>query len=157
MPRFIPTQTAPLRVLIAGGGVAALEALVALHALAPGRVTADLVSASPDFVYRPLEVGEPFGLGHPQRHPLHEIAGSLGAGLILDAVTHIDAEAHAVTTASGDRLRYDVLLVAVGARSVPAFEHGVTFDRETAAHDFDDVLMDLAGGMAPRVAIVVPD
>jgi sulfide:quinone oxidoreductase len=157
MPRFEHSDSDPLRVLIAGGGVAALEALVALHALAPGRVIADLVSASPDFVYRPLEVGEPFGLGHPERHPLAEIAGALGAGVIVDAITHVDHEDHAVTTASGDRLRYDVLLVAVGARSVPAFEHGVTFDRETSAEDFDDVLMDLAGGIAPRVAIIVPD
>jgi len=34
---------------------------------------------------------------------------------------------------------------------------GVTFDRETCASDFDDVLADLTDGMAARIAVVVPD
>ena len=61
---------APHRVVVAGGGVAGLEALLALHALAGDKVDLTLVSPTPDFVYRPLAVAEPFALGHQRRTPL---------------------------------------------------------------------------------------
>ena len=48
-----------LRVVIGGGGVAGLEALLALHALAGDRVQLTLVAPDPDFAYRPLAVAEP--------------------------------------------------------------------------------------------------
>ena len=48
------------RVVIAGGGVAALEAALALHELAGERVATTLVAPNPEFVYRPLLVHEPF-------------------------------------------------------------------------------------------------
>jgi sulfide:quinone oxidoreductase len=54
----------PARVLIAGGGVAALEALIALREVAGEPVRVTLLAPEPDFVYRPLAVAEPFCLGH---------------------------------------------------------------------------------------------
>jgi sulfide:quinone oxidoreductase len=147
----------PVRVVIAGGGVAALEALVALRSLAPDRVTPLLVAASETYVDRPLSVGEPFGLGAPRPFGLRELAASVGAEVCLDRVCAVDADAHTLSLGSGDQLAYDVLLLALGARRTPAFDCVTTFDRETAPEDFDDVLADLDDGLAPRVAIVVPD
>jgi sulfide:quinone oxidoreductase len=147
----------PLRVVVAGGGVAALEALVALQGLAPGRVEVVVVSASDTFIYRPLLVGEPFGLGHAHRYDLAALCAGLGAELVLDRVWGVRPDAHALETASGMDIIYDVLLVALGATPYPAFEHGVSFERELSPEDFDDVLADLGDGIAPRVAIVVPD
>ena len=46
----------PLDVIIAGGGVAGLEALLALHELAGPRVNVELLAPEHDFVYRPLAV-----------------------------------------------------------------------------------------------------
>ncbi|HEX5924010.1 MAG TPA: FAD-dependent oxidoreductase [Baekduia sp.] len=152
-----PLTHDPLRVVIAGGGVAALEALVALEGLAPGRVDVTLVSVSDTFIYRPLLVGEPFGLGHPHRYDLTVLCAELGAALVCDKVTAVRPEAHAIQTASGKDIIYDVLLVALGARPYPAFDNGVTFERELSPEGFDDVLADLTDGMAPRVAIIVPD
>ena len=51
------------RVVIAGGGVAALETMVALRALAEDRVDVMLVAPDEVFAYRPLAVAEPFGSG----------------------------------------------------------------------------------------------
>ena len=67
------TSTKP-HILIAGGGVAALEALIGLHELAPGRHRVTLLAPEPDFVYRPMSVAEPFCLGRADRHPLAAIA-----------------------------------------------------------------------------------
>ena len=61
-------------ILIAGGGVAALEALIALHELAPDRQRVTLLAPEPDFVYRPMSVAEPFCVGHAAHHPLADIA-----------------------------------------------------------------------------------
>ena len=64
----------PLRVLIAGGGVAALEMILALRQLAAERVSIELLAPEEDFVYRPAAVAEPFGLGHARTFPLATIA-----------------------------------------------------------------------------------
>ena len=58
---------APLDVVIAGGGVAGLEAMIALHRLAGPRVPVELLAPERKFVYRPLSVAEPFGLAEPAR------------------------------------------------------------------------------------------
>jgi hypothetical protein len=52
-----------MKVMIAGAGVAALEALIALRGPAEDRVSIELVTSEPKFVYRPLTVAEPFGVG----------------------------------------------------------------------------------------------
>ena len=68
-------RTAPrrLRLVVAGAGVAGLEALVALHTLAPGRIAATLVDPGQAFRLRALDIGEPFGLRRARRYPLAEI------------------------------------------------------------------------------------
>ena len=65
-----PSPTTPLRVLIAGGGVAALEALIALRDLAGERVDLTLLTPEPAFTYRPMATARPFARGHPAEHPL---------------------------------------------------------------------------------------
>ena len=47
--------------LIAGGGVAALEAAFALRAFAGDLVDVEILAPEPRFFYRPLAVFEPFG------------------------------------------------------------------------------------------------
>ena len=64
----------PMNVLIAGGGVAALEAALALRALAEERVRVELLAPEHHFFYRPLAVAEPFELGRVERFDLAELA-----------------------------------------------------------------------------------
>ena len=80
-----------LRVLIAGGGVAGLEALLALRDLAGDRVELTLLSPGEEFVYRPMAVAEPFGRGRADRHPLADIAADVRAELIQGALVEVDA------------------------------------------------------------------
>ena len=51
-----------VRAVIAGGGVAGLEALIAIRHLAGDRLELTLVAPEPDFVYRPFAVECGFGL-----------------------------------------------------------------------------------------------
>src|ERR1700757_1514630 len=78
------------RVIIAGGGVAALEALIALRDLLDGFVGIDVIAPGTEFVYRPTSVAEPFGLTEPRRFPLAQIAADHGASLHRGALEAVN-------------------------------------------------------------------
>jgi sulfide:quinone oxidoreductase len=143
-------------ILIAGGGVAALEALIALRELAPDRQRVTLLAPEPEFVYRPMSVAEPFCLGHAERHSLASIADDFGATLVRDSLDAVDADARTVTTGSGETIPYDSLLVAVGARPEPVYRHAITFGAEGAPEALAGLLSDLELGYAKRLAFVLP-
>src|SRR5688572_6616201 len=114
------------RVVIAGGGVAALEAALALRALADEPLSIELVGPEPHFWYRPLAVAEPFGLGEAHRYELGALAAAAGASFTLGTVQGVDAAGHQAKTSVGD-IAYDVLLVAVGAVPTTAVDGALTF------------------------------
>jgi sulfide:quinone oxidoreductase len=146
----------PLHVLIAGGGVAGLEAVLALRDLAAGRVTLTLLSAQAQFVYRPMSVAEPFARGHADRLALAEVAADLEVELMSGTLAAVDPDRRAAITGDGVNVPYDALLVAVGAGSEPAFSHALTWTPESDSELFGGLLRDLDEGYLKRVAFVVP-
>src|SRR4051794_29441988 len=150
------TGDRPFRVVIAGGGVAGLEALLALRDLAGDRVAVTLLSAEREFSYRPMAVAEPFARGHARRHDLAEIAAACGAGFLRGALAEVDDERRTAVMADGRTLGYDALLVAVGAGSEPALARAQTWTPEADADVFAGLLSDLEEGYSKRVAFVVP-
>lgn len=144
----------PLRVLIAGGGVAALEALLALRRLADKRVSIELLSAEPEFWYRPLAVAEPFGMGDLHGLDLGVVADELGATLILGSLSSVDATAHVARTSSDGELEYDALLIAVGSRPVAAVPGAFNFRGPADTDAFRALLSGMTAG--ERIAFVVP-
>ena len=147
--------TTPLEVLIAGGGVAGLETLLALDALAADRVHVTLLAPEPDFVYRPLEVAEPFSLGHAKRYPLWRIAHDRGATLVADGLAEVLADERRVRCTSGTELPYDILVLAVGTVAEPV-QHALTFSGARSRTEIGGLLADLEQGYASRVAFVAP-
>jgi sulfide:quinone oxidoreductase len=144
------------RVLIAGGGVAALEAVIALRKLAGDRVSLTMLSPEDEFVYQPLSVGDPFALGPAKRYPLARVAEDLDVGLQRGALASVDPEARTIETSDGDKRPYDALLVAVGAAREPAYEHVLTFRGQEDGERAHGLLQDLEGSYVRRVAFVVP-
>jgi len=65
-----------LHVVIAGGGVAAVEALLALRALAGHWIEVTMISPEREFLYRPVTVAEAFDRGEARAYPLAEIVAS---------------------------------------------------------------------------------
>ena len=109
-----------MHVVIAGGGVAGLEAVLALSTLAPGLVEVEFLAPTDEFVYRPLLVAEPFGAADVLRIELERVARDTGARHIKDALVSVDPGARTISTASGNTLGYDALLIALGANPVEA-------------------------------------
>ncbi len=145
-----------LRVLIVGGGVAALEAMLALRRLAEERVAITVIAPEKSFAYRPLAVAEPFGLGAERRFDLAELAADAGAELLNDRIATVDASAKTVRTASGASLHYDALVIACGARRVAPIPEAITFWGPEGHAQMTELVEDLEGGWVKSVAFVVP-
>ena len=150
------SATAPHRAVIAGGGVAGLEALVALRSLAGDRVDITLVAPDDAFVVRALSVEDPFGRAAAHRHPLDEICDAHDATFVRDVVDAVDPAARSVTLRGGERLPYDSLLVATGARPVQVLDAATTFRGLQDAEAMHGLIQDVEGGYISRLAFVVP-
>jgi sulfide:quinone oxidoreductase len=115
------------KLVIAGGGVAALEATLAVRDLAADRVEVEVWSPRRDFAYRPFAVGEPFGAANILRYDLGGLAEACGASFRLGGVVTVDAEARLATARDGESIPYDYLLLAPGARMLWAVPGAATF------------------------------
>jgi sulfide:quinone oxidoreductase len=146
----------PLRVLIAGAGVAGLEAALALRALAGDRVSTTLLAPGAEFTYRPMRVREPFASRAARHYPLDDIARDIGAELRQDAFASLDGERRIVHTVSGEQLPYDALLLALGARARPHFEHALTLDDRRLDEQLHGLIQDIEADYVHTLAFLVP-
>ena len=149
-------QHQPFRVLIVGGGVAALEAALALGDLAGDRVSTTLLAPEPEFVYRPMRVREPFAYSGARHYPLEDIARDIGAELKQDAFKWLDPAGRVVHTDAGEQLAYDALILALGARTVPRFSHALTLDDRRLDEQLHGLIQDVEAGYTRKLAFIAP-
>jgi sulfide:quinone oxidoreductase len=145
----------PKRVVILGAGVAGLEAALALRAVAEDRVAVELVSPDDDFVYRPLAVAAPFGLGEARRFPVARLATETGASFTQASALGVEPDRNVIET-SGGEIAYDVALLALGARSIAAVPGAVTFRGPQDEAALAEVLADAREGRAHRLVFTMP-
>lgn len=136
--------------------MAALEALLTLHELAAELVSVRLLSRIDEFVYRPLAVGEPFGLGRARRYDLARICGDHGAELISGALASVDPAGKRALTMDGSAIDYGVLLIAVGARPKASLEGAVVVAGPGYTSRFSTVLEQLEQHRFHRLTFAVP-
>jgi sulfide:quinone oxidoreductase len=145
----------PVSVVIAGGGVAALEATLALRELAADRVALQLVAPESEFIYRPLAVVEPFRVGEVKRFPIRRLTEAAGADLRQGLVASVAPERH-VVAADGEELSYDVLLLALGARPMPAVENALTFRGPQDSAALAALLEEAVAGSVRSIVFALP-
>jgi sulfide:quinone oxidoreductase len=150
------TSAEPMRVLVAGAGVAGLETVLALRSLAGEHVAIELLAPDRHFTYRPLAVAEPFAPGSVQRFPIASIAADRAVPLIRDAVARVHGDDRVVETQEGARLGYDALVLALGARSAEAVPGALTFRGPQDVGRVGEIVAALRAGTLRRVAFVVP-
>ena len=140
--------------VVAGGGIAGLEALLALHDLAGERASLTLVAPEPDFTYRPMIVEEPFTDQPAERRELAPLAAELGAELRPTTLQSVDPASREILLGDGSRAGYDALLVCIGARQRPAYNNATTFQSAGESLRLANLL---AEHLTPqRIAFVVP-
>jgi sulfide:quinone oxidoreductase len=139
-----------------GGGVAALEAALALRDLGHACIVSTIVTPDPEFTYRPMTVREPFGYAKARKYPLAQIAQDIGADLYADRFSWLDARNRLAHTEAGRALPYDALLLALGARTRPRFKHVLTIDDKRIDELLHGLIQDIEGGYLHRLAFVIP-
>ena len=144
------------RILIAGGGVAALEAALTLHELAAELVDVHLIAPEPRFWYRPMSVAEPFGLGKAVSLDLAELAERAGAMFTPDALVGVDSERNVARTRAGAELEYDSILLALGVEPHASVEGALTFRGPADVGRVEELLARIDSGEVRRVVVAVP-
>lgn len=146
----------PFRLVIAGGGVAAVEAALAVRDLAGERIALTIVAPNAEFLYRPMTVAEPFAYAPAMACPLADVAADTGAELVADSFGWVDPDARVIHTDAGAAIGYDALLLALGARARPAFAHGIVFDDRRMHEVLHGLVQDVEGGYVRRLAFLSP-
>jgi len=145
-----------LRVLVAGGGVAAIETILALRELAGDRVAVSVLAPNSEFAYRPMTVREPFAYAQARRYELAPIVRHAGGQLIEGELGWVDRDARIVHTTDERELPYDALVLALGARITPRYTHCVTIDDRRMDDALHGLIQDIEGGYVDSVAFVAP-
>ncbi len=159
-------MSAKPRVLIAGGGFAALETAFLLRMRMHDQVDLALVSDSESFVFRPNTIYVPFGADPDSLLVgLHKPLERRNVDFTLGRVAGVDAAAHEVVLADETRLGYDKLVIATGAETsaqeIPGLsEHAATIWRARemlgVRQAFERVRDAARSGEKRRVLFLVP-
>jgi sulfide:quinone oxidoreductase len=145
-----------LRVIAVGGGVAALESVLALAQLAPEHTDVSLLAPNTEFIYRPMTVREPFAYCTAGHYPLQRIASDAGAELLAGELDWIDPLQQTLHTKTGETIEYDALVLALGAHAHARYEHAVTIDDRSMDETLHGLIQDIEGGYIHSLAFVSP-
>ncbi len=148
----------PGRVVIAGAGVAGLETLLALRALAADRVDVTVLAPELSFTNRSMGVDQPFKPRRVRGLSLANAVTELGAHWRRSALDRVEHDERRVITKSGEEVPYDFLVLAVGARSVRRWvAPGVlTYRDGRDGPSYRLLLRQLCEGRVNRVGFVKP-
>ena len=149
-------MTTTHRVLIAGSGVAAVEAVLALRHLAGRDFDLELLAPAHALEHRPASVATPFGFGAPPPLDLHALASRYAVELTEGELVAVDAPARRARLASGGDRGYDQLLIAVGARPEAALPGTLVFRGPADTPTVEWTLEEVARGHRRQVVVVVP-
>jgi len=145
-----------LRVVIAGGGVAALETALALRTLAPELTEITLVAPTDRFRFRAAAVGEPFGRAEVHRFDLASIARDIGVTLRHGALTAVDAENRTATLGGDERIEYDAIVIACGAQASPVVPGALVFGGPEDVEGLRRLVAEIDAGDVHAVAFAIP-
>lgn len=142
--------------LIAGAGIAGIEAALALRDLAGELVEVEMRDPRREFAFRPFAVGEPYGAARIFRYDLESLAARCGASFHADGIVSVEPGRRLATTRDGERLPYDYLLLATGVRMLWAVPGAVTFWGVADEGQVGDVIADLRAGRLRSLVFTMP-
>jgi sulfide:quinone oxidoreductase len=147
---------ASVHVVVAGGGFAAAELLLALRALAEERVTLELIAPSPRLVFKPAATGHPFGEATIEEYDLRELADDVGARFRADAAEAVAPRVSRMRLSSGAVVHYDALVLATGARPIAAVPGATTYRDHRDSATIGRLIADVRAGVVRELVFAVP-
>jgi sulfide:quinone oxidoreductase len=151
-----PSEDSGFHVVVTGGGVAALETVLALKDLAGERVAITVLAPNEDFVYRPMTVVEPFAYAAARRYRLAPIMHELGVELIAEKLGWVDRARQVVHTSEDREIHYDALVLALGAQPYARYRHAITIDDRRMDETLHGVIQDIEAGYLDSIAFLSP-
>ena len=142
-------------VVVCGGGVAGLEAILRLRRLAGDRLDITLLSPSETFRYRPWIVLEPFDQVAVRHYPISRLVQDAGCRWIRGELGWVNRTAHVAYTQSGDEISYDAVVIALGGRELPAPPAVLSFTERTA-RDYQTVVENAAAERVDSIGYIAP-
>jgi sulfide:quinone oxidoreductase len=146
------------RVLIAGGGVAGLETLLALRALAADRLEVTLLAPELKFVNLSMSVDQPFKPQRGRGLRLKDTAAEFGAHWIQGTLDRVEHERNLAFTREGEELPYDRLVLALGAHPEREWhsQEVLTYHGGRDGPNYRLLLHQLRQGQVNKLAFVKP-
>lgn len=145
----------PREVVVAGGGVAGLETVLALRVLAARATHLTVVSADPLLRRRQELLAEPFSPTPIRTYALDALAEALGFELVLGRLRGVEGDGR-IARLDGDRaLPYDELVIAAGARQSGPIAHATTL-RASATGALSEAVRGLRDGSLHDLVLVAP-
>lgn len=151
------TSDEEVRIVIAGGGFAALETMLALDHLAEGRARIDLVASHPRFTFRPMAVDESFGYEPFPEFDLTDIAGHAGAEFHQRRVVSVESDRLLLNLEPGPPLPFDYLVIATGATPVVKVPGALTFWPGWSHEAIGNVIDTAIRGEIRHLVFAIPD
>ena len=94
--------------------------------------------------------------GQARRYPLAPIISDAGARLVTDELAWVDPDKQVAHTKGDVELEYDRLVLALGAKAVPRYQHAVTIDAAHMDEILHGVIQDVEGGYIKSLAFLAP-
>ena len=112
------SSTSPQRVAVLGSSFAGMTAALEMRKHLDERHEVVVLDPRERFTFIPSLIWLPFGAREADdiTFPLAPLYSKKGIEFVNEAAARVDVGAHAVTTASGQKIEYDKLLVATGPR-----------------------------------------
>ncbi len=148
-------MTTTRHILVAGGGPAAIETILALKDLSDS-FEIELLAPGEELTLPPYEVLSPFRDLQERRYSLAAIADDLGVNLRRGSLATVHPDWHRIKTLSGVEVAYNSLVIATGARRARSVPGAKTFRGAADAGLLREFLSDSGRGVHRRVAFVVP-
>lgn len=155
MPHGITSYPGSARVLIAGGGIAALETMLALRALAEERVDVELLAPNEELAYKPLSVAAPFDMRREVKFPMAQLVQAGGGTWRQGTLASVDSERKRVRSTDGAELSYDFLVIAVGGLRHNPVAGALAFGGDPEVDAFREFLRELECSAVRRVVFAL--
>lgn len=148
------------RVVVAGGGMAGIEAALALDAFMGEGAKVTMVDASGRFAVPATAAGRAFGIAPAVDVPLSRLLAGTHVTLRPARLAAVDGGRQLAMLAGGELLGYEHLIIAVGGRAVAPLGEALTFRGHADAHELralvDGVADHAERGAHTDIVVTIP-